>query len=119
VEPVIVTGVEALGRGHDYNKLVQFSQTLQQLLGPEIFSQYTNVDAVIEQIGTSLGIETQGLIKTQEQIQMEQQQAMMQQLSQQGMGATAESGGKAAGEQMGGSMAQQMMQQMGAQQGAN
>jgi hypothetical protein len=112
VEPIIVTGVEALGRGHDYNKLVQFSQTLQQLLGPEIFAQYTNVDAVIEQIGTSLGIETDGLIKSKEQIQAEQQQAMMQQMSQQGMGAAAESGGKAAGEQMGGGMAQQMMQQM-------
>jgi hypothetical protein len=116
VEPVIVTGVEALGRGHDYNKLVQFSQTLQQLLGPEIFAQHTNVNAVIEQIGTSLGIETEGIIKSQEQIQAEQQQAMMQQLSQQGMGAAAESGGKAGGEQMGGAMAQQMMQQM--QQGA-
>jgi hypothetical protein len=113
VEPVIVTGVEALGRGHDYNKLVQFSQTLQQLLGPEIFAQHTNVDAVIEQIGTSLGIETKGLIKSKEQIQMEQQQAMMQQLSQQGMGAAAESGGKAAGEGLGGPMAAQMAQQMG------
>jgi len=115
IEPVIVTGVEALGRGHDYNKLVQFSQTLQQLLGPEIFAQYTNVNAVIEQIGTSLGIETESIIKSQEQIQMEQQQAMMQQMSQQGMGAAAESGGKAAGEEMGGGMAQQMMQAMGAQ----
>jgi hypothetical protein len=28
VEPVIVTGVEALGRGHDYNKLVQFAQII-------------------------------------------------------------------------------------------
>ena len=116
VEPVIVTGVEALGRGHDYNKLVQFSQTLQQLLGPEIFAQYTNVDAVIEQIGTSLGIETKGLIKSREQIQQEQQQAQEQQLMQQGMDATAIAGGKSAGEQMGGSMAQQMMQQGGAQQ---
>ena len=116
VEPVIVTGVEALGRGHDYNKLVQFSQTLQQLLGPEIFAQYTNVDAVIEQIGTSLGIETKGLIKSREQIQQEQQQAQQQQLMQQGMDATAIAGGKSAGEQMGGSMAQQMMQQGGAQQ---
>ena len=115
VEPVIVTGVEALGRGHDYNKLVQFSQTLQQLLGPEIFAQYTNVDAVIEQIGTSLGIETKGLIKSQEQIQQEQAQAMQQQLAQQGMGAAAESGGKAAGEQMAGGMAEQMAQQVGAQ----
>jgi len=35
VEPIIVTGVEALGRGHDFNKLVQFAQTLQGLLGPE------------------------------------------------------------------------------------
>ena len=98
VEPVIVTGVEALGRGHDYNKLVQFSQTLQQLLGPEIFAQYTNVDAVIQQIGTSLGIETAGLIKTQEQIQMEQQQAQEQQLAQQGLGAMAQNAGAAAGQ---------------------
>jgi len=98
VEPVIVTGVEALGRGHDYNKLVQFSQTLQQLLGPEIFAQYTNVDAVIEQIGTSLGIETEGLIKTQEQIQQEQAQAMLQQAGQMGMDAAASQGGAMAGQ---------------------
>jgi len=111
VEPVIVTGVEALGRGHDYNKLVQFSQTLQQLLGPEIFAQYTNVDAVIEQIGTSLGIETSGLIKTQEQIMMEQQQAMMQQMVQAGGDAAAVSGGKAAGEEVGMAAGQQMMPQ--------
>jgi len=101
VEPVIVTGVEALGRGHDYNKLVQFSQTLQQLLGPEIFAQYTNVDAVIEQIGTSLGIETSGLIKTQEQMMMEQQQAALQQAAMGTTDAVAAAGGKAAGEQMG------------------
>lgn len=105
VEPVIVTGVEALGRGHDYNKLVQFSQTLQQLLGPEIFAQYTNVDAVIEQIGTSLGIETSGLIKSQEQIQQEQQMAMMQQLGQQGLGAAAEAGGEIAGQDIAANLA--------------
>lgn len=115
VEPVIVTGVEALGRGHDYNKLVQFSQTLQQLLGPEIFAQYTNVDAVIEQIGTSLGIETEGLIKSKEQIQQEQQQAQQAQLMQQGLGAAAESGGQAAGEQIGAQGAQALMEQSGGQ----
>ncbi len=97
VEPVIVTGIEALGRGHDYNKLVQFSQTLQQLLGPEIFAQYTNVDAVIEQIGTSLGIETAGLIKSKEQIQEEKLQAMLQQAGQQGLDAASVQGGGMAG----------------------
>ena len=100
VEPVIVTGVEALGRGHDYNKLVQFAQTLQQLLGPEIFAQYTNVDAVISQIGTSLGIETQGIIKSQEQIAQEQQAAQEAALAQQGLGAMAEQAGAGAGQAM-------------------
>jgi hypothetical protein len=98
VEPVIVTGVEALGRGHDYNKLVQFAQTVQQLLGPEIFAQHANVDAVIDQIGTSLGIETRALIKSAQQRQQEAQQAQMQQLAQQGLGAAAQSGGTAVGE---------------------
>jgi hypothetical protein len=114
VEPVIVTGVEALGRGHDFNKLVQFSQTLQQLLGPEIFAQYTNVPAVIEQIGTSLGIETKGIIKDEEQMQMEQQQAQEQALMQQGLGAAAQSGGQMAGEMAGQELAQSDM--MGAMQ---
>jgi len=98
VEHVIVTGVEALGRGHDYNKLVQFAQTVQQLLGPEIFAQHANVDAVIDQIGTSLGIETRALIKSAQQRQQEAQQAQMQQLAQQGLGAAAQSGGTAVGE---------------------
>ena len=97
VEPVIVTGVEALGRGHDYNKLVQFSQTLQQLLGPEIFAQYTNVPSVIAQIGMSLGIETKGLIKSEEQLAQEQQAQQEAALAQQGMGAMAQTAGAEAG----------------------
>lgn len=107
VEPIIVTGVEALGRGHDFNKLVQFAQTLQGLLGPEIFAQYTNVDAVISQIGTSLGIETKGLVKSQEQLQQEaqaqqeqQQAAMMQQAGQTGLDAAAQNAGAMAGQQL-------------------
>ena len=94
-EPVIVTGVEALGRGHDYNKLVQFSQTLQSLFGPEIVAQHTNVQAVIEQIGTSLGIETEGIIKSQEQIAQEQQAAMLQQSAQIGLDSAAQGAGQA------------------------
>lgn len=104
VQPVIVTGVEALGRGYDYNKLVQFSQTLQQLLGPEIFAQYTNVPAVIQQIGTSLGLDTASLIKNQEQMQQEQQQAMMAQMAQQGGNAMAQGAGATAGQTLAGGM---------------
>lgn len=122
VEPVIVTGVEALGRGHDYNKLVQFAQTLQQLLGPEIFAQHTNVSAVIEQIGTSLGIDTAGIIKSEQQLQMEQQaaeeaqkQMMMEQVGQTGMMAAAQAGGESvgSGEGMAAMMQGVMQQQQG------
>lgn len=93
IEPVIVTGLEALGRGHDYNKLVMFSQTLQQLLGPEIFAQHTNVDAVISRIATSLGIDIDGLIKTQEQLQQEQEQTMLAQSGQIGLDSMAQQSG--------------------------
>jgi len=97
VEPVIVTGLEALGRGHDYNKLVMFAQTLQQLLGPEIFAQHANVDAVIGRVATSLGLDSEGIIKSQEQLQQEQQQAMEAQAGQVGLDAAAQSGGAEAG----------------------
>jgi len=97
VEPVIVTGLEALGRGHDYNKLVMFAQTLQQLLGPEIFAQNTNVGAVIDRIATSLGLNTDGIIKSQEQIQAEQEEAMLAQSGQIGMDQMAAAAGQQAG----------------------
>ncbi len=105
VEPVIVTGLEALGRGHDYNKLVMFAQTLQQLLGPEIFAQHANVDAVINRVATSLGLDSEGIIKSQEQIQQEQEQQMAAQAGQVGLDSAAQAGGQTAGA----GMAQQAM----------
>lgn len=101
VEPVIVTGLEALGRGHDYNKLVMFAQTLQQLLGPEIFAQHANVDAVIGRVATSLGLDAEGIIKSQEQLQQEQEQAMAMQAGQVGLDSAAQAGGAEAGAAMG------------------
>ena len=98
VEPVIVTGLEALGRGHDYNKLVMFSQTLQQLLGPEIFAQHTNVDAVIDRVGTSLGVDVDGLIKNSEQLAQEEEAAMMANAGNAGLEEAARSAGAGMGQ---------------------
>lgn len=77
IEPSITTGLEALGRGHDYNKLEMLQQSISTLPGAE---QYINVGAFIKAKATSLGIDTTGLIKTDEQLQQEQQQAMEQQM---------------------------------------
>jgi len=77
-----------------------FAQTLQQLLGPEIFAQHANVDAVINRVATSLGLDAEGIIKSQEQIQQEQQQAMAMQAGQAGLDSAAQSGGSAVGQQL-------------------
>ena len=72
--------MEALGRGHDLRKLDLFIQGMTQALGPEVLQQYVNLQDYIKRRATALGIETEGLIKSQEQIAQEQQQAQMQQM---------------------------------------
>ena len=74
MKPQIVTGIEALGRGQDLNKLAQFLEYLGPL-GPEAIMQNLNLDDYIDRLGASLGIDTGGLIKSPEQKQQEQQQA--------------------------------------------
>tara|TARA_R100000808_G_scaffold2173_3_gene9105 strand:+ start:768 stop:2393 length:1626 start_codon:yes stop_codon:yes gene_type:complete len=78
VKPQVITGIEALGRGQDLNKLSQFLQYLQPL-GPEAIMSNLNLDDYIDRLGASLGIDTSGLVKSAEQKQMEAQQAQEQQ----------------------------------------
>ena len=82
VKPKIVTGLQGLGRGNDRNKLIEFIQTIAQALGPDVMRQYVNVDEAVKRLATSIGIDTANLVKTQEQIQAEQQAAAQQQLIQ-------------------------------------
>lgn len=81
VKPMVTTGLEALGRGHDLNKLNQFLQQLAPL-GPEVLQQYMNIEDYIARVGTSLGIDTKGLVKSAEQIAQEKQQMQMMQMAQ-------------------------------------
>ena len=81
VNPQVITGIEALGRGQDLNKLSQFLQYLQPL-GPEAIMSNLNLDDYIDRLGASLGIDTSGLVKSAEQKQMEAQQAAQQQQEQ-------------------------------------
>jgi len=81
VKPTIVTGMEALGRGQDLNKLATFLQYLQPL-GAEVIQSEVNVGDYIDRLGASLGIDTQGLIRSPEQKQAEQEAAQQQQQQQ-------------------------------------
>ena len=53
-----------------------------QLLGPEALGQFVNMREYMDRRAMALGIETDGLIKSEEQIQAEQQQAQMMQAAQ-------------------------------------
>jgi len=92
IKPQIVTGLEALGRGQDLNKLAQFLTYLQPL-GPQIIAENLNVEDYIDRLGASLGIDTGGLVKTAEdkaaQVQA-MKQAQEQQMQQQTMSKMAE-----------------------------
>ena len=80
VKPQITTGLDALGRGNDKAKLIEFITTLTQTLGPEAMSRYVNNREVITRLAASDGLDTYKLIKSEEQMmEEEQQQAMMMQ----------------------------------------
>ena len=61
VNPVIITGVEALGRGHDLQKLDMFLGGAAQVVGPDAVKQYVSVGEYFKRRATSLGIKTDGL----------------------------------------------------------
>lgn len=83
VKPVVVTGLEALGRGNDRAKLTTFLQTLAGTMGPQAISQYINVGEVIQRLAMSDGIETHGLVRTDEELAASAQQQYQQQLAMQ------------------------------------
>ena len=81
VKPVIVTGVEALGRGNDLSKLDLFLAGAAQVVGPQAIAQFVNIEDYFKRRATSLGIKTEGLIKSAEQMQQEMQMQQMQALT--------------------------------------
>ena len=79
VNPTIVAGINALGRGQDRESLTSFIMTIAQTLGPEALMQYINADEAIKRLAAAQGIDVLNLVKSVEQLQQEQADAMQQQ----------------------------------------
>lgn len=92
LDVVIVTGLDALGRNTDLEKLRQFNMFLKELGSPELILQRLNIDNYISMIGNSLGLETGTLVKSSTQIQNEQNAAQQQQLMMQGANQLVQNG---------------------------
>ena len=81
VNPTIVAGINALGRGQDREALVQFITTIAQTMGPEALQSYMNPDEAIKRLAAAQGIDYLNLIKSvdeRNQEQAQQQQALQQ-----------------------------------------
>lgn len=79
VNITIVTGLEALGRGNDRNKLVSFIDTLIKLAGPQAVAGVVHIEELTKRLALSDGIETDGLIKTKEERAADAARAQQQQ----------------------------------------
>ena len=79
VKPIIVAGINSLGRGQDVQALGQFLQTIAQTMGPEAIAQYINAEEVVKRLAAAQGIDVLNLVKSMQEVNEEQQQAAAQQ----------------------------------------
>ena len=79
IKPTIVAGINAIGRGQDTESLGQFLQVISQTMGPQAIQQYINPEEVIKRLAAAQGIDVLNLVKSMQEIQGEQEQAMAQQ----------------------------------------
>ena len=74
VNPTIVAGINALGRGQDRESLTQFITTIAQTIGPEAMMSLLNADEVVKRLAAAQGIDVLNLVKSMDQQNAEQQQ---------------------------------------------
>lgn len=83
VKPVIVAGLDALGRGHDLRKLDTFIGGLRETFGDAVVAEYVRPGEYMARRAASLGIDTNGLLNTDDEVaanrQAQQEQAMLAQ----------------------------------------
>ena len=79
VRSQVVAGINAIGRGQDFQSLVQFITTIAQTMGPEAIMQYIQPNEYIMRLAAAGGIDVLNLVKTQQQLEQEKQQNLQQQ----------------------------------------
>ena len=110
VKPAITTGMEALGRTADIQKLDMFLQQLSAL-GEQTLAKYLNVGEYIKRRAGALQVDVDGLIRSDEEIQQAEQAQKQEAQQAQLMQAATPNAVKAAGDMAGQAMASQQPQE--------
>lgn len=82
ITPMIITGVDAMGRGMDLSRLDGFIAGIGQVFGPEAVQNYINIGEYLTRRAASLGINPEGLVRKPDEVMAESQQAQMMQMVQ-------------------------------------
>ncbi|MFR4120175.1 MAG: portal protein, partial [Bilophila wadsworthia] len=77
VTPSIVTGFEAIGRGNDKQKLLEFLKAGAELMG-ESFLGLLNPQNAVTRLASAMGISTEALVKDEDELAQERQAAQQQ-----------------------------------------
>jgi hypothetical protein len=81
IKPQIVTGLAALGRNADMQKLDAFAAGLSELFGPEAVAERLNFNGYATRKAAALGIDTDGLLRSEQEVQAEREQRMRAELA--------------------------------------
>jgi hypothetical protein len=110
VKPIVITGLAALGRGHEFNRnreLFAFLAKEIQPLVPEIGS-YLIARDILDRAALGLGVPIDGLVKTEEQMAKEAQDAQRQNMQQTMIEGAAPGLGEVAAKEIGTKVTDQM-----------
>ena len=81
MEPIIVTGFDALGRGHELNRIRALFADLAATFGPELLQQYVKVNATFKKFANGHNVDLEDLFKTDAEVQQEIAQQQQQQMA--------------------------------------
>lgn len=94
VEPIIITGLEALGRGQDLAKLDAFVNGIAQTFGPQAVQEYVVAGEYLTRRAAALSLKSDGLLRSEDEVAQMRQAAQQQALMQQAAGPMVNAGAK-------------------------
>lgn len=74
VEPEIITGLEALGRGHELQRLRMFVADAGNTFGPEVIAEYIDVSEHLKRSAAALNLNTDGYVREEDDVQARREQ---------------------------------------------
>lgn len=77
----ITTGLDALGRSHETNKLLSVLRAAMEVLGQEVIMQRIRPDAVISELGNGAGVDVEKFLYSQEEIEDQRKRQMQQNIA--------------------------------------